>query len=118
MWNPDIRPLVDEAWRSYNAGAYRAAIAATWTAVVVDLIDKIAGLAEAGDGEAIRFTEKVRRRATPVLARSSRCSRSRTPLLDLAARLELGHTVGLAECGSAVEFCACDRRSEVAGILS
>lgn len=29
VWSPDIRPLVEEAWRCYNAGAIRACIATT-----------------------------------------------------------------------------------------
>jgi hypothetical protein len=33
VWNPDVRPLAEEAWRCYNAGAIRASIAATWSAV-------------------------------------------------------------------------------------
>jgi hypothetical protein len=35
VWNPEVRNLATEALRSYNAGAIRASIAATWTAVTV-----------------------------------------------------------------------------------
>lgn len=52
VWSSDVRPLVHEAWRCYNAGAIRAAIASTWTAVAADLIEKITRLADSGDAEA------------------------------------------------------------------
>jgi hypothetical protein len=29
VWSPDVRPLVEEAWRCYNAGATRASIGTT-----------------------------------------------------------------------------------------
>lgn len=50
--NPDARTLVAEAYRCYNAGAFRAAISSTWTAVTTDLITKITQLADEGEGKA------------------------------------------------------------------
>lgn len=50
VWDPDVRPLVAEAWRCYGVGAYRAAITLTWVAVCSDLTGKILYLADDGDG--------------------------------------------------------------------
>lgn len=36
VWNPDARPLAEEAWRCYNSGAIRAGIAATWMMALAD----------------------------------------------------------------------------------
>ena len=55
VWNPEIRPLAEEAWRSYNAGAIRASIAATWTAVTADIIGKVVHVADDGDANAVAF---------------------------------------------------------------
>jgi hypothetical protein len=55
VWNPETRPLAEEAWRSYNAGAIRASIAATWTAVTSDIISKLVYLADDGDRGAVAF---------------------------------------------------------------
>lgn len=59
VWSPDVRPVVEEAWRCYNAGATRASIAATWTAVTADIITKLIRLADEGDSQAAPFREKV-----------------------------------------------------------
>jgi hypothetical protein len=59
VWNPDVRPLTDEAWRCYNAGAIRASIAAAWTAITADMITKLIQLADDGDAEAGGFRAKV-----------------------------------------------------------
>lgn len=59
VWNPDTRPLVDEAWRCYNSGAIRASIAATWTAITADIIAKIVQLADEGDAAAVAFHAEV-----------------------------------------------------------
>jgi hypothetical protein len=59
VWSSDVRPLVHEAWRCYNAGAIRAAIASTWTAITADLIDKITRLADSGDTDAKAFRAEV-----------------------------------------------------------
>jgi len=42
VWSPEVRPLADEAWCCYNAGAIRASIAATWSAVSADTVDAAA----------------------------------------------------------------------------
>jgi hypothetical protein len=57
--NAEVRPLVREAHRCYTAGAARAAIVLTWTAVCADLIDKIATLQQSGESEARELTAKV-----------------------------------------------------------
>lgn len=59
VWSSDVRPLVEEAWRCYNAGAVRAAIPSTWTAVTTDLIDKITWLANGGEPAAKAFRAEV-----------------------------------------------------------
>lgn len=46
VWSPDVRPLAEEAWRCKNAGAIRASIAATWSAVSADIIVKLVRLAD------------------------------------------------------------------------
>jgi hypothetical protein len=55
VWSPDVRPLAEEAWRCYNAGATRACIGATWTAVTADIITKLVRLADDGDTMAVPF---------------------------------------------------------------
>jgi hypothetical protein len=52
------RENIREAIKCYEAGAYRAAIVNTWTAVAYDLIDKILELAAEGDAEATAFSIK------------------------------------------------------------
>lgn len=59
VWSPDVRPLAAEAWRCYNAGAVRASIAATWTAVTADIITKLVRLADEGDTSAARFRDQL-----------------------------------------------------------
>jgi hypothetical protein len=46
------RDYIQEALLSYRAGAYRAAIIATWIAVVFDLVDKLRELDASGDAQA------------------------------------------------------------------
>lgn len=57
--NDHIRPLVAEAIRCYESGAYRAALVSLWIAVVADLTSKIRGLAETGDGEAKKLVQDL-----------------------------------------------------------
>ena len=57
--NNHIRPLVAEAIKCYESGAYRAALVSLWIAVVADLTSKIRGLAETGDGEAKRLVQEL-----------------------------------------------------------
>ncbi|WP_040815978.1 hypothetical protein [Nocardia concava] len=59
VWNPEVRSLAEEAWRCYNAGAVRACIAATWTAVTADIITKLVRLADDGDSKAVEFRERL-----------------------------------------------------------
>jgi hypothetical protein len=59
VWNPDIRPLVAEAYRCYTTGAARACITLTWVAVCADLIEKVSRLAEEGEGAAATFVRKI-----------------------------------------------------------
>lgn len=59
VWSPDVRPLADEAWRCYNAGAIRASIAATWTAITADIITKLIRLADDGDTAVAPFRDKI-----------------------------------------------------------
>lgn len=59
VWSPDVRPLAEEAWRCYNAGAIRSCIAATWSAVGADIIGKLVRLADEGDAQAQQFRHKV-----------------------------------------------------------
>jgi hypothetical protein len=61
VWTPGTRPLADEAWRCYNAGAMRASIAATWTAVTADLIAKVGYLADDGEPRARAVRDQVDR---------------------------------------------------------
>ncbi|KDN85628.1 hypothetical protein [Kitasatospora cheerisanensis] len=57
--NPDVRPLVQDAYRSYATGVPRAAIVLTWTAVCADLIAKAQVLAEDGEPDAKALAQKV-----------------------------------------------------------
>ena len=59
VWNPDVRPLVAEAFRCYSTGAARACITLTWTAVCSDLIEKVRRLAEDGENHALQLTRKI-----------------------------------------------------------
>ncbi|MEU8156108.1 hypothetical protein AB0B94_20835 [Micromonospora sp. NPDC048986] len=59
VWSPETRRLAGEALRCYNTGAFRASIAATWTAVTADIITKLIGLADDGDSTAIPFRTAV-----------------------------------------------------------
>lgn len=59
VWNPDTRPLAEEAWKCYNSGTIRASIAATWTAVCADIISKIMQLAEDGEPGAVTFRTQI-----------------------------------------------------------
>jgi len=60
VWNPEIRPLVDEAYRCYSLGTPRAAIALAWVAVCTDILAKVERLAEAGDGQAEKIAQEIR----------------------------------------------------------
>jgi hypothetical protein len=55
----ESRHYLEEATLAYNAGAFRAAIVATWVAVAFDLIAKIRQLAAADDPAANDFTRRL-----------------------------------------------------------
>ena len=59
VWNPDVRPFVDEALRCHDAGAQRASVVATWGAVVIDLVEKIERLASDGSDTAAVAAKRV-----------------------------------------------------------
>lgn len=90
VWNQGSRPFVDEAWRCYNAGAIRASIAATWTAVSADIIAKIASLADDGDPAATVFADRVNQAQRQGLQREGvqAMQRVESALLDKALEFE------------------------------
>ncbi len=55
----DAKVHIREAVRCYEAGAYRAAIVASYVAVCFDLIAKLRGLASGGDGDAANLVNKL-----------------------------------------------------------
>lgn len=76
------RSYIQEAVTCYRAGAFRAAIVATWVAVAYDIIDKLHELALTGDTAAEQQTERFERiRATGDITQSLHFERG---LLDLA----------------------------------
>jgi hypothetical protein len=97
--SPDVRPLAEEAWRCYNAGATRACIAATWTAVTADIITKLVRMADDGDNQAVPF------RAALTSAQDNGLNKDgvramqdiEAPLLTRAAEVELIDAIGIRE---------------------
>ncbi|MFM9452415.1 hypothetical protein [Streptomyces europaeiscabiei] len=61
VFNPEVRPLVQEAYRCYTTGAPRGAIVLTWTAVCADLITKAQILKEEGEAAAAAVVADVER---------------------------------------------------------
>ena len=59
VFNPDVRPLVREAYRCYTSGAARGAIVLAWTAVCADLITKAQILKEEGETSAAALVKNV-----------------------------------------------------------
>ncbi|MGV0585459.1 hypothetical protein ABQE45_17100 [Mycobacteroides chelonae] len=59
VWDPESRSLAEEAWRCYNAGATRASVVATWTAVIADVISKVGHLSDDSDPTAQAVTDEV-----------------------------------------------------------
>jgi hypothetical protein len=53
------RRYLDEAVRAYQAGAFKAAIVATWVAVALDLVAKIRELAAVGEGAAVDYVTRL-----------------------------------------------------------
>jgi hypothetical protein len=102
IWNPEIRPLAEEAWRSYNAGAVRAAIASTWTAVTADVIGKIVHVADDGEAGAVAFRGEFEaaqaRGLTPVGVRAMEAIEDK--LLATAVAFELTDSTSGSSSGS------------------
>lgn len=90
VFNPDLRPLVSEAYRCYVSGSARGAIVLTWTAVCADLIAKAQILHEEGESHAKDLVAHVERaqgsaetEAIPIMLALEK------NLLDTAEKLEL-----------------------------
>lgn len=88
--NAEVRPLVREAYRCYTAGAARAAIVLTWTAVCADLIDKARVLQERGEAQAGALNTDVDSAQGSLDTDAVRAmQRVENSLLDTAVELEL-----------------------------
>ncbi|WP_053725261.1 hypothetical protein [Streptomyces sp. WM6378] len=90
VYNPDVRPLVQEAHRCYSSGSARGAIVLAWTAVCADLITKAQTLKEDGEAAAADLVATVEKaqgskeeEAIPLMLSVERT------LLDTAETLEL-----------------------------
>ncbi|WP_111167315.1 hypothetical protein [Spongiactinospora gelatinilytica] len=99
VWNPGVRPLVEEAWRCYNAGATRACIATTWTAVTADIITKLVRLADDGDAQAAGFRTTLTDAQTKGLnSQGVRAMQAiESGLLERAVEFELIDSIGSRE---------------------
>ncbi|MFD0000243.1 hypothetical protein [Nocardia sp. NPDC127526] len=99
VWSPDVRSLAEEAWRCYNAGAIRACIATTWTAVTADIITKIVQLADGGDRQAVVFrTSLASAQAKGLTQEGVRAMQQiENGLLGKATEFELIDSIGLRE---------------------
>ncbi|MEC3975785.1 hypothetical protein [Amycolatopsis sp. H20-H5] len=99
VWSPDVRPLAEEAWRCYNAGAVRASIAATWTAVTADVITKLIRLADDGDNAVAPFRDKILEAQRQGLeGQGVRAMQNiESELLDKATEFELVDSIGARE---------------------
>jgi hypothetical protein len=90
VWNPDVQPLVAEAYRSYTTGASRACILLTWGAVCADLVEKVSRLAEDGENEAVAVAQKIEQARTQTGAQAVKSLQDvERTLLDTAEKLEL-----------------------------
>ncbi|MGP3691025.1 hypothetical protein ACTVZO_41230 [Streptomyces sp. IBSNAI002] len=90
VFNPDLRPLVREAYRCYASGSARGAIVLTWTAICADLIAKAQILHEEGESHAQALVADVERaqgsvesEAIPIMLALERS------VLETAEKLEL-----------------------------
>lgn len=99
VWSPDVRPLAEEAWRCYNAGAIRASIAATWSAVSADIIVKLVRLADEGDASAQVFRKEVTDAQDKGLTSGgvSAMQKIEASLVDKAVEFELIDTISKRE---------------------
>lgn len=57
--NAYVREYMTEAVTAYRAGAYKAAVATTWVAVCIDIIEKIRELSASGDKAAEKFEAEL-----------------------------------------------------------
>lgn len=91
VWNSETRSFVSEAWGCYNAGAHRASIASTWTAITADLITKIEYLADDGDPVAQKCRADVAQARQQGLTKAgvSAMQTIEHQLLDVAVSLEI-----------------------------
>nr|WP_181412011.1 hypothetical protein [Streptomyces sp. F12] len=90
VFNPDVRPLVREAYRCYASGTARAAIVLTWTAVCADLIHKAEILKEDGESDARGLVEDVERAQQPGQTDAVNIMLGvERSILDIAEKLEL-----------------------------
>ena len=91
VWNPEIRPMVREAYKSYSVGAARACIMLAWSAVMADLIEKMRHLAEDGEGQAKALVKDIETaQATPEDPSSIKTMQAvEHAVLDVARELEL-----------------------------
>ncbi|MGC4856558.1 hypothetical protein ACLQ24_25100 [Micromonospora sp. DT4] len=99
VWSPDVRPLAEEAWRCYNAGATRACIASTWTAVTADIITKLVRMADDGDNQAVPFRTTLTEAQSKGLSKDGvRAMQAlEATLLDKASEFELIDSIGVRE---------------------
>lgn len=99
VWSPDVRPLAEEAWRCYNAGAIRASITATWSAVSADIIVKLIRLADEGDKAAQAFRQQVTAAQDQGVTSGGvrDMQRIEASLVDKAVEFELIDTIGKRE---------------------
>ncbi|MGW2214131.1 hypothetical protein ACWCSD_04015 [Nonomuraea sp. NPDC001684] len=99
VWSPDVRPLVEEAWRCYNAGAIRACITTTWSAVTADIITKLVRLADDGDGQAVSFRAALADAQKKGLSKDGvrAMQNIEASLLDKAVEFELIDSIGSRE---------------------
>lgn len=95
-WSREVRPLIEEALRCYNAGAYRAAIVACWTAVCADVMEKALYLDEEGTGSAKELAGLIRqaRQADLSTGGVKAAQRIEDSLLGSAETLELVDSIG------------------------
>lgn len=95
-WNHEVRPFVEDALRCYNAGAYRSAIVATWTAVCADVFEKVLLLAEDGDGRAalVAHDLELARAEVHTAPGTKRAQRLEDSLISTAHDLELIDALG------------------------
>lgn len=57
--HPSAKSYFQEAIISYQSGAYRSALIATWIAVCIDIVEKIKDLSIDGDSNATRLTAQI-----------------------------------------------------------